>query len=229
MRKAIVTVFAVMLCGALVTTGFRRSAATAEPKAKTKPKPKTVRLFDGKTLAGWRVPKKFSFEKHGRVSVKNGAIILEAGQPATGIAWNRREKPPTYDYEIELEAKRLEGRDFFCGLTVPIGKSHLTLICGGWGGETTGISNIDTFSAVENDTTDVVEFKNGKWYKIRLRVTRENISAWIDGKQIVDHAVKGHKFGIWWEQEPARPLGIVTWKTKAAVRKITLTYLQPQK
>jgi hypothetical protein len=33
------------------------------------------------------------------------------------------------------------------------------------------------------------------------------------------------KFSIWWEQEPARPLGIATWNTSAALRNIRLTVL----
>ena len=39
------------------------------------------------------------------------------------------------DYELRLEAKRVEGGDFFCGLTFPVGKEYCTLILGGWGAD----------------------------------------------------------------------------------------------
>ena len=54
---------------------------------------------------------------------------------------------PREDYEVSLEARRLEGTDFFCGLTFPVGKEPCTLIIGGWGGTTVGLSNVDDYSA----------------------------------------------------------------------------------
>ena len=38
-------------------------------------------------------------------------------------------------------------------------------------GGVVGLSSIGGFDASENETTQFVEFKNGQWYKIRLRVT----------------------------------------------------------
>lgn len=177
-------------------------------------------LFNGKDLSGWRVIDEFDFENHGKVEVVEGEIILAAGRPASGIAYTK--KLPRINYELSLEAKRIEGDDFFCGLTFPVGEEYCTLIVGGWGGGVTGLSNVDTMSAVENETTGYVEFERGRWYTIRLRVTDKAISAWIDKEQIVDTKTEGRKFSIWWEQEPARPLGIATWNTKAALRNVHL-------
>jgi hypothetical protein len=80
-------------------------------------------------------------------------------------------------------------------------------------------------SAVENDTTDYREFEQDRWYRLRLRVTRETVAAWVDDEQIVDVTLKGRKLSIWWEQEPVRPLGFAAWYTKAAVRNLTLKRL----
>jgi hypothetical protein len=178
-------------------------------------------LFDGQSLDGWKVLDEFSFKRHGEVRVEDGHITFDAGAPATGIAWQG--EPPRGDYELTLEAMRVEGHDFFCGLTFPVGESHCTLILGGWGGSVVGLSNVDDLSAIENQTTDAFEFENGRWYAIRLRVTADRIAAWIDDRQIVDLPTKNRRFGVWWEQEPARPLGITTWYTQAAVRAIRLS------
>lgn len=175
-------------------------------------------LFNGQTLAGWNTIDEFSFEKHGKASVDKGEIRLAAGKPATGISW--KGELPLIDYELSLEAKRIDGEDFFCGLTFPVGKEHCTLILGGWGGKATGLSNVDGLSAIENETTGYEEFKPDTWYRVRLRVTAAKIEAWVDKSQVVDLKTAGHKFSVWWEQEPARPLGIATWHTSAAIRDI---------
>jgi hypothetical protein len=56
-------------------------------------------------------------------------------------------------------------------------------------------------------------------------VTKAKIEAWVDDKQLIDVEKGEHKFSIWWEQEPVRPLGIATWNTKGAVRAIRLRLL----
>ncbi len=184
-------------------------------------------LFNQRNLEGWRVPEVSYFDQHGEVSVQEGQIILEAGNPATGIAWKNEPEFPRDHYEVEVEAARLEGSDFFCGLTFPVGKSYCTFIAGGWGGGIIGLSNIDDVAAVENETTGFVEFKQNQFYRIRLRVVPERVQVWIDDKNVVDLRRPDRKFSIWWEQEPVRPFGIATWQTKAAVRKIELRRLPP--
>jgi hypothetical protein len=180
-------------------------------------------LFDGRTLAGWRVLDEDWFKKHGPVAVTDGEIVLAAGEPGTGIVWKGR--PPRENYELTLKARRREGDDFFCGLTFPVGEEYCTLILGGWGGSATGLSNIDGSAAIENETTGHFEFKRDQWYQIRLRVTKARIRAWVDKEELVDLAREGHRFSIWWEQEPARPLGIVSWQTKTGLKEIKLRVL----
>jgi hypothetical protein len=188
-------------------------ALAAEPKP----------LFDGKSLNGWKIASENAYQEPGKVEVKEGVIVLPKGRISTGVV--AAGDFPTMNYEVTLEARRTEGSDFFCGMTFPIDKSHCTLILGGWGGGTTGLSNVNGFSADENETTGYTEFENGRWYKVRLRVTPENIAAWIDEKQIVDLKSKEKRFNIWWEQEPLRPFGIGNWYTSSELRNITLTRL----
>ena len=91
------------------------------------------------------------------------------------------------------------------------------------GGGAMGLSNIDGMSAVENQTSTFRDYKTGQWYQIRLRVTEKKIETWIDDEQVIDLYTEGHKFSIWWQQEPARPFGIATWCTSSALRNLTLT------
>ena len=85
-----------------------------------------------------------------------------------------------------LEGKRVDGRDFFCTTTFPVGDSFCSLVVGGWGGMVTGISSINGADASENETTGSMEFKNDKWYKVRIRVTEKKIEAWIGDEKVVD-------------------------------------------
>lgn len=182
-------------------------------------------LFNGKNLDGWRIAKTQDFEHQTPVAVENGAMVLALGQPASGVVWKGR--PPRENFEVSLEAKRLKGNDFFCGLTFPVGDSYCTLIVGGWGGGTTGLSNLDGYSAVENETSGYTEFKQDQWYRIRVRVTDQSVSAAIDDEELFTVPRKNHKFSIWWEQEPMRPLGVAAWRTQAAIRNVRLKALQP--
>ena len=66
---------------------------------------------------------------------------------------------------------KIEGADFMCGLTFPVGDSHASLILGGWGGTVAGISSIDGHDASENETSSFISFPKDRWYTIRMRVT----------------------------------------------------------
>jgi hypothetical protein len=172
-------------------------------------------LFDGKTLGNWQAT---NFGGEGNVQVEEGRIVLEMGGDLTGITW--RGDFPKVDYEIELEAMRVDGSDFFCGLTFPVGESFCSLILGGWGGTVVGLSSIDGLDASENETSRAMNFESKRFYPIRLRVTRSKIEAWIAEKKIVDQDIVGRKLSVRPEVELSRPLGIASWRTKAALRVI---------
>ncbi len=190
-----------------------------EPKGKDG----VLELFNGKDLQGWQIADQNDFERHGKVEVKDGNLLLNKGNPMTGITFAG--EPPRSNYELTVEAKRIEGGDFFCGITFPVEKSYCSLIIGGWGGGVTGLSNVNNMAAVENETTGFSDFENDRWYPIRLRVTTKKIEVWVADDQIIDLDTEGRKFSIWWEQEPLRPLGFATWHTGGALRKIRVKRL----
>eukprot|EP00456_Euglypha_rotunda_P037217 TRINITY_DN28590_c0_g1_i1.p2 TRINITY_DN28590_c0_g1~~TRINITY_DN28590_c0_g1_i1.p2 ORF type:complete len:154 (+),score=23.08 TRINITY_DN28590_c0_g1_i1:153-614(+) len=94
-------------------------------------------LFDGTSLKGWT---EAAFRNHGTVSVKDGVLTLGKGR-MTGVTWAG--EFPKSGYEIRFEAVRMEGNDFFAGITFPVGDSHCTWINGGWGGTVVGLSSLD--------------------------------------------------------------------------------------
>lgn len=178
-------------------------------------------LFDGKTLTGWA---QSDFAGRGSVTVSNGQIHLNMGS-MTGITWTNTNSLPRMNYEISLDAMRVEGSDFFCGLTFPVGKDPCSFIVGGWGGGVVGLSSIDSEDASQNETTGYMNFTNGKWYHIRVRVEPGKIQAWIDNDRVVNLETEGKRISIRMEVEPSVPLGIATWNTSAALKNIQLKQL----
>jgi hypothetical protein len=181
---------------------------------------RTVSLFDGTNLGLWKITE---FGGQGDVSVKDGTIYLGMGNFATGITWTG--PLVRMNYEITLETMRVEGTDFFCGLTFPVGEHPCTLILGGWGGTLCGLSNLDYMDASGNETTTFVDFEKGVWYHVRLRVLPNRIQAWLDDEFLVDADTTGRRIGIRSEMNLCQPLGIATWVTTGAVRNIHLTRL----
>jgi hypothetical protein len=200
--------------------------AAQEPKLQPALPPKAgqeISLFDGQTLGQWKIT---DFGGQGDVVVKDGAIYLGMGNYMTGITWSG--PVVRMNYEISLEAMRVEGNDFFCGLTFPVAENPCTLILGGWGGGVCGLSSIDYFDASENETTRMISFEKGKWYKVRLRVVPDHIQAWLDDESLVDVDITGHKIGIRIEVDLSQPLGIATYATTGAIRNIRLKTLPEQ-
>ena len=175
-------------------------------------------LFDGKTLTNWRPTK---FFRESAVKVENGEIVLESGNDLTGITWSGPALPKT-NYELALQARRVEGSDFFAGITFPVGDGFCSLILGGWGGTVVGLSSINGMDASENSTSQSIPFERGRWYNVRIQVTPARIGAWLDDRQIIDQEVKGNKFETRIEVEASQPLGIASWRTKSALRDIRL-------
>jgi hypothetical protein len=192
----------------------------AEPTS-AKEKSKKLVLFDGKTLDGW---KKTNFGGEGEVKVDNGTIIMEMGASLTGITGTRKDLP-TVNYELSYEAMRLSGYDFFAAATFPVGKSHATLVNGGWGGSVTGISSIDGYDASENESSTYFEYKDKQWYKFRIRVTEEKIQCWVDDKMPVDVDYKGRRIDTRIEVDLSKPLGFACWESGSAIRRIEVRML----
>jgi hypothetical protein len=178
-------------------------------------------MFDGRTLMGWR---ETQFAGHGELECKSGMIVLNMGDPFTGINWTN--PMPKMDYEIALDAMRVMGSDFFCGLTVPVGESCCSLIVGGWGGSLVGISSLDGMDAAENETTKFINFETGRWYRLRLRVTEKKLTVWIDQDKLIDVEITDKKISVRpGDIEMSQPCGIAAWQTTAAFRQINFRRL----
>jgi hypothetical protein len=175
-------------------------------------------LFNGKDLDGWITN---DFAGAGEVRVEDGRVIIGTGIALTGF--KKKEAPYTSNYEVVIEAMKLEGDDFFCGFTFPVKGEHATLIVGGWGGSLVGFSSVDGMDASENEYTQYMRFDPKKWYTIRLRVTDSKIQAWIDNERMIDAEISGRKVNMRaGEIESSAPFGIATFQTTAAIRAIKI-------
>jgi len=132
---------------------------------------------------------------------------------------------PTVDYELRLEAQRLEGTDFFCGLTFPVRDAHCSLIVGGWGGSLVGLSSLDGQDASDNETRQTQSFRAKQWYPIRVQVRSDRIRVWIGEEQVIDQNIVDRKLSLRPEVELSKPLGICAFETRAALRKIEIRKL----
>lgn len=216
--------------GQFIDVGIARRTEPPKPKPEKITAGDWQNLFDGKSLDGWKAT---GFSAPGEVKVepnfqgKGAAIVVNTGIALSGFNWTNSDLPKT-NYEIELEAMKIEGTDFSCGLTFPVGDSHASLIMGGWGGATVGISSIDDADASRNETTQYLTFPKNKWYKVRLRITPSKIEVWHDGKQIIAQNITGRKINLRrGEISQSVPLGISTYQTTAAFRNIRLRRLEP--
>lgn len=207
--------------------GQKPAAPATEDKSKDKskkPSPYEWRdLFDGKTLKGWKAPK---FGGEGPVYVKDGCIVMERGDPMTGIAWEG--EFPKLNYEVEYVAKRTDGIDFFASVTFPVGESFCSFITGGWGGSVIGLSSINFNDASDNETTQFMVFKDQQWYKFRVRVTKAKIEVWVDEKKVVDLIIGDKKIGIRYEMDLCRPFGFASFASTGVIKSIRLRELTPE-
>lgn len=183
-----------------------------------------IPLFDGKSLEGWR---ETPFKEHGPVRVENGAIVLSAGKPMTGITWAGASLPKS-NYELRLQARRIQGGDFFASMTFPVQDSFCTWVTGGWGGDIVGLSSLDGWDASDNETRKYFTFETGRWYALRLEVTDERIMAWIDEKPIIDVVITGRTVSLRpGDTKLTAPLGFMSYGTTGGLRKIEYRLLKP--
>lgn len=217
--QTMIFVCVALLAGSVAGEEPGRNSSKADKAKKDK---NVISLFDGKTLKGW---KSTNFGGEGEVLVKDGALVMEMGSDLTGVTWQDAKVIPRSNYEITFQAMRVNGFDFFCGLTLPVQKGYASLICGGWGGGVCGLSSINSYDASENETTSYREFKAKQWYKFRIRVTDQQINAWIDDDEIIDLPITDQKFTVRIEVEASKPLGFCTWQTTGALKDIKLRKL----
>ncbi len=216
-----------LLLPALLLIGTMSAADDVKPAAAEVPK--EIVLFNGKSLDDWET---VDVGGSGTVEMEGGLMIINQGENVSGAVYKKASALPMTNYEITLEAKRLQGVDFFVGLTFPVGdvKHCATLICGGWGGSVTGISSIDNLDASENNTSSYQRFEDNKWYAVKLRVTPENLSVWVNDKQVIDEIITGRKVGVRpGPIESYLPLSLTTFNTAAAIRNVKLVPVTEKK
>lgn len=177
-------------------------------------------LFDGKTMDGWEITK---FGTEGPVRITEGRLVINMGDGASGITWQK--EFPKVNYEVQLEARKTVGNDFFCGMTFPVNDEYCSLIVGGWGGPVVGLSCIDGLDASENETHILKRFDKDVWYKIKLVVDDKSIRAWVDEEKLVDFTYTGRKLSTRPEVDLSKPFGICTWITTAELQNIWMREL----
>ena len=181
-------------------------------------------LFNGKNLDGWEVT---DFAGGGAIEVKDGEIRMAMGELISGINLAHENILRT-NYELEAEAMKLDGNDFFCGLTFPVGDTFASFIPGGWGGTVVGLSSIDGMDAAENETATFKQFKTHQWYHFRVRVTPSKIQCWVDDEMAVDLLLEDRAIALRpGPIELSVPIGITSFQTVARIRNIRLQPIAP--
>jgi hypothetical protein len=181
-----------------------------------------VQLFNGRDLTGWKTADLF---EGGKVAVlPDGAVECDFGNPMTGIAYTNT--PPRMNYELSLQAVRVQGFDFFVALTLPIETNYCTIIIGGWGGNLCGISSVDYLDASENQWSENTTLENERWYTLRVRVTPGVLQVFLD-ETLYTARVEGppSRFSLrsGSDIDKTGPLGLASYRTKARWRNFTLT------
>jgi hypothetical protein len=161
----------------------------------------------------------------GEITVTANEIELEPGQPLTGIVFDAG--IPLPEYELEVDAARLAGSDFFCALTFPVADSFATIVLGGWGGSLVGLSCINGLDASQNETKSFRRFDRDVVYTLRVRVTRDRVFATVTDprddfgpRPIIDLPLAGKTLSLRPEVEPCKPLGIASYTTRALIRRV---------
>lgn len=190
-----------------------------------------VSLFDGKTLEGWRVVEEAICDGHGDVRVENGWMVLVEADPdrSTSVSWTGFVLPRT-NYDLKLEAMRMDDSGGLCHLAFPVGNSHCLLSVGGKGTRV-ALDRVDGLTADDdtNPTLRFMTFEKDRWYRIQLRVTQAHIAVSIDNDNMFDLSLAEHKVGMPPPWTVLQPLGLGTWRDTSAFRKIFIRRLEPAK
>jgi hypothetical protein len=234
-RQSTMTTGALMavICGSALTV-FAADPPVKQKLAAAADKTEWKVLCDGTSLKDWKVTE---FGGEGEVASTDGAIVLQQGAELTGIHWAGAALPKR-NYEVQLDAKRINGSDFFCGLVFPVGDSFCSFVVGGWGGGVVGLSAVDGLYAIDNQTVSYQSFDDNKWYRIRLRVSEKHIQAWLaklddkgelkENKRLVNLETTGKRLSVHPAVDLSKPLGVSCYSTVAAVKNIRLRELTPE-
>ena len=221
------TLFRRLSVGLSITLLATQIAIAQEEKKKVLPKPpidekvvpkkeesKWKPLFEKDSLKGWEIT---NFGGEGTVEINEGVMRLDRGEPMTGVTTIRKDFPKE-NFEMRWKASRVDGSDFFAGVTFPVGDEFCSLICGGWGGGLVGLSSINGNDASENETTGFRQFKNKQWYAFRVRVDKKHITVWIDDEEVIKTEREGKKFSLRGEVFKSKPVGYCVFQSIVDVK-----------
>ena len=167
-----------------------------------------VSLVDDEHVSFWKF---IDFGGREAFEIEKGVLTVEAGYPMAGFVY--KGAFPKTNYELELEAKKIQGTDFFCLVTFPVGDQFCSLVVGGWGGTVTGISCIDGVDASENKTKTARKYEKDRWYKVRIQVTPAQVHCWLDDETIVDLPTQGVKLSLRTDVDNTKPLSVCSFET----------------
>ncbi len=176
-----------------------------------------LNLLEEPQLSFW-VPAKFGGQ--GDTSVTSDKIELGFGYNMTGVVFTG--DMPTDNFQLTYEARRISGSDFFGTLTFPVGESHCSLVLGGWGGATVGLSSLDGEDASQNETRKIIGFDTEQWYAIKIEVDYPVIRCWIDDQLTIDIDVTGRQVSVRGDVQVCVPLGFCSFETEAEIRHVHL-------
>lgn len=190
--------------------------ACSAPRPHLEPAAPWIEVFDGDRLGAWEdIP----FGGQGEVITNGEMGLIPVGSPLSGLRLPEGLEKTT-DYEIEVDALRRSGSDFFCGLTLPVGESHGTVILGGWGGALCGFSCLDGLDASENETKSFQRIESGRLYRLRVRVEAGRLQAWLDEQQLFDVALEGRIISPRTEMLPSLPLAVSSYITISELHRV---------
>jgi hypothetical protein len=166
----------------------------------------------------------------GKFSLENGLLTISRTDGVNGVGYVGSRAVPTVNYELSWEARRTTGGDFFSAATFPVRKMETcaTFINGGWGGSITGVSDLNRMSANENNTTTIVNYEDGKWYRFRVQVTNEMLVAYVDDKKVVNTNITEKEISLRpGDIEYCAPLGFATYGSSGEIRNMQIRNLKP--
>lgn len=234
----IFTILTALLCSAATVQADKKKTDKKVKTAAKAEKDGWIPLFNGKNIDGWKVT---NFGGEGEVKVEDGCVVITQGVDLSGVTTTRKDLASfRTNYELEFQTQRSLGNDFFVGVTFPYKDSHISLICGGWGGSLCGLSSLSGLDASENETMSVQSFTNGQWYDVRIRVTDRKIEAWMresadkdrkwtDEENLVDVETADHKIDVRFEVDLSKPLGFATYQSTAKIRNARIRHLPKAK